>query len=161
MTSQHWFEDLNHRLDTWLDAWLVNHPDQGAMLEEDERNQARSAGTRHWAQLQQEAQQLRQVLLQQGEVIRLWRQRQQEALAGHNRGLARQCAHHEQRCRQAGQVMWERLEMIGALRPEERRSTTPRLGWRMTEAPLSLQQAWSNFMVEQQLNQLKRQAGQG
>ena len=161
MTSQHWLEDLNHRLDTWLDTWLANHPDQGALLEEDERNQARAQGTGHQVGLRQEARQLRQVLLQQGEAIQLWRQRHQEALAGHNSTLARQCADHGHRCRQEGQVMWERLERIGSLRPEEWRTTAARGGWRVTEAPASLQQAWSDFVVEQELRELRRQGSQG
>ncbi|KKZ14597.1 MAG: hypothetical protein TH68_04445 [Candidatus Synechococcus spongiarum 142] len=159
MTSQHWLDDLNHRLDKWLDTWLANHPDQVALLEDDDSNQARSEGTNRWLRLRQEAQQLRQVLLQQGETIGLWRQRRQEALAGHSSILARQCADHEQRCRQDGQVMWERLEMIGSLRPEEWPTTAARSGWRVTETPVSLQQAWSNFVVEQELSELKRQAG--
>ena len=158
MTSQHWLEDLNHTLDTWLDTWLANHPDQGALLEEDGHNQARSAGERHRLQLRQEAQLLRQVLLRQGEAIQLWPQRQQEALTGHNTTLARQCADHEHRCRQEGQAMWERLEMIGSLQPEEWHTTAARGGWRATEAPALLQQAWSNFVVEQELKELRRHA---
>ncbi|MXW11566.1 MAG: hypothetical protein F4Z73_01545 [Synechococcus sp. SB0668_bin_13] len=161
MTAQHWFDDLDHRLDAWLDTWLANHPDQGALLEEEERNAAQSAGTGHWVRLRQEAQLLRRVLLQQGEAIQLWRQRQQEALAGHNRTLARQCADHEHRCRQEGQVMWQRLEMIGSLPPEAWRTTTAQGGWRVTEAPASLQQSWANFVVERELQELQRQAGKG
>lgn len=161
MTPQHWLEDLDQRLDTWLDTWLANHPDQGALLEEDERNQAQSAGERHWVRLRQEAQQLRHVLLQQGEAVQLWRQRHQEALASHNNTLARQCADHEHRCRQEGQVMWERLEMIGSLHPEEWRTTAARGSWRVTETPESLQQAWSHFVVEQELRELRRQGGKG
>ena len=159
MTPQQWFEDLDHRLDTWLDTWLANHPDQGALLEDDEHNQAQAAGTSRWVRLRQEAQLLRRVLLQQGEAIQLWRQRQQEALAGHNSTLARRCSDHEQICRQAGQVMWERLEMIGSLPPEEWRTTAARSGWRVTEVPASLQQAWSDFVVEQELRELRRQGG--
>ena len=161
MTPQHWFEDLNHGLDTWLDAWLANHPDQGALLEEDERKQARSEGTGHCMRLRQEAQLLRRVLLQQGEAIQVWRQRRQEAVAGHNSTLAHQCSNHEHRCRQEGQVMWERLEMIGSLPPEEWRTTGAGSGWRVTEAPASLQRAWSSFVVEQELRKLRRQGGQG
>ena len=44
-----------------------------------------------------------------------------------------------------GQVMWERLEAIGSLPPERWRTTSARSGWRVTEAPVSLQQAWSNL----------------
>lgn len=159
MTPQQWLEDLDHRLDTWLDAWLANHPDQGALLEEDEGSQARSAGTSRWVGLLQEAQLLRRVLLQQGKVIQLWRQRRQEALAGHDSTLARQCSDHERRCRQEGQVMWERLERIGSLPPEEWRTAAAGSGWRVTEAPASLQQAWSRFVVEQELRELRRQGG--
>lgn len=161
MTSQHWLDDLNHRLDTWLDTWLLNHPGQGALLEEGERNAAQSAGTSHWVRLRQEARQLRNILLQQGEAIQLWRQRQQEALTSHNSALAHQCADHERRCRQEGQAMWERLEMIGSLRPEEWRTTVARGGWRVTEVPASLQQAWSSFAVEQELQELRRHTGKG
>lgn len=161
MTSQHWLDDLNHRLDIWLDTWLLNHPGQGALLEEGERNAAQSAGTSHWVRLRQEAQQLRNILLQQGEAIQLWRQRQQEALTSHNSALAHQCADHEHRCRQEGQAMWERLEMIGSLRPEEWGTTVARGGWRVTEAPASLQQAWSSFVVEQELQELRRHTGKG
>lgn len=161
MTSQHWLDDLNHRLDTWLDTWLANHPGQVALLEEEERNAAQAAGTGHRVGLRQEAQQLRNILLQQGEAIQLWRQRQQKALTGHNSALARQCADHERRCRQEGQVMWERLEMIGSLPPEAWRTTAARGGWRVTEAPAPLQQAWSSFVVEQELQELRRHAGKG
>ena len=163
MTSQDWLDDLDHRLDTWLDTWLADHPGQGALLEEEERNAARSAGTSHQLQLQQEVQQLRKVLLQQGEAIRLWHQRQQEALASRNStmAMAQQCADHERRCRQEGQVMWQRLEMIGSLRPEQWRTTAARGGWRVTEVPASLQQAWTSFVVEQELQELQRHAGRG
>lgn len=161
MAPRHWFEDLDHRLDTWLDAWLARHPGQGALLEEDERNRSQAAGTSRRVQLWQEAQLLRRVLLQQGEAIQLWRQRQQEALAGHNRTLSRQCSDHEHHCRQEGRVMWERLEMIGSLPPEEWRTTAARTGWRVTEAPASLEQAWSSFVVEQELRELQRQGTTG
>lgn len=161
MTSQHWLDDLSHRLDAWLDTWLANHPGQGALLEEEERNAAQSTGTDHWIRLRQEARQLRNLLLQQGEAIQLWRQRQEEALRGHNSTLAHQCADHEHRCRLEGQVMWERLEMIGSLPPEAWRTTAARGGWQVTEVPAFLQQAWSNFVVEQQLQELRRDAGKG
>ena len=160
-TSQHWLNDLNRKLDTWLDTWLAHNPDQVALLEEDERNQAQAAGERRRVGLWREAQQLRRVLLQQGEVIQLWGQRRQEALAGQDDTLAHQCAHHERRCRQEGQVMWERLEMIGSLRPEEWRTTAAHGGWRVTEAPIPLQQAWSRFVVEQELRELRRHTGKG
>lgn len=159
MTPQPWFEDLNHRLDTWLDRWLANNPDQTALLEEDERQQSQSAGMSHWVRLRQEAQLLRRVLLEQGEAIQVWHQRQQEALAGQDSSLARQCSDHEHRCRQEGQVMWERLEMIGSLPPPQWRTTAAQSGWRVTEAPASLQQAWSDFVVEQDLKELRRQKG--
>ena len=159
MTPQQWFEDLDHRLDAWLDTWLAHHPGQGTLLEEDERNQAQAAGASRWVQLRQEAQLLRRVLLQQGEAIQLWHQRRQEASAGRNNTLAHQCAHHEHRCRQEGQVMWERLETIGSLPPEAWPTMAARSGWRVTEAPASLQQAWSSFMVEQELRELRRQGG--
>ncbi|KKZ14051.1 MAG: hypothetical protein TQ37_02335 [Candidatus Synechococcus spongiarum 15L] len=160
MTSQDWFEDLNHGLETWLDAWLAHHPGQGALLEEEDRSQARSVGTNNALRLRQEARKLRQVLLQQGEAVQVWRQRYQEALASHNYTLARQCADHERICRQDGQVMWERLETIGSLRPEEWQTTAARGGWRVTEAPASLEQAWSNFVVERELRELQRQGDQ-
>ena len=161
MTSRDWLEDLDQRLDTWLDTWLASHPDQGALLEEDERNQARSAGTSRRVQLRQEARQLRQALLRQAEAIQLWRQRRQEALAAHNSSLAHQCSCHEQRCRREGQLMWERLEVIGSPGPEEWRTTSTRSGWRVTEAPASLEQAWSDFVVERELQELRRHAGNG
>ena len=159
-SSRRWFEDLEQRLDTWLDGWLARHPGQGALLEEEDRNQVRSAGTDNELRLREEARKLRRLLLQQGEAIRLWRQRQQSALAGRNSDLARQCAHHGRRCRQEGQVMWERLEAIGSLPPEQWRTTSARSGWRVTEAPVSLQQAWSDFVVEQELRELRRQVQQ-
>ena len=56
--------------------------------------------------------------------------------------------------------MWERLEAIGSLPPERWRTTSARSGWRVTEAPVSLQQAWSNFVVEQELRELRRQVKQ-
>lgn len=154
-----WLDELEARLEQQLAAFLAANPSQEALLEEQgaRDRQARLVGQRR--QLQRQAEQERQALLQLAEEIRRWQERVVKARTAGATTLAERAEAHQQGLMEQGRQRWQQLSQLGVsfaaverdLRELENRPRPPRAS--------SLEQDWAAFEAEQALEQLRRQPG--
>ena len=157
MSSSGWLDQLEARLDQQLEAFLAANPSQEALLEEQgaRDRQARLVGQRR--QLQRQAEQERQALLQLADEIRRWQERVVKAQAAGAIALAERAKAHQQGLMEQGRQRWQQLGELGVsfaaverdLRELDSRSRPPRAS--------SLEQDWAAFEANQALEELRRQ----
>jgi hercynine metabolism protein len=157
MSSSSWLDQLEARLDQQLEAFLAANPSQEALLEEQgaRDRQARLVGQRR--QLQRQAEQERQALLQLADEIRRWQERVVKAQAAGATALAERAEAHQQGLMEQGRQRWQQLGELGVsfaaverdLRELDSRSRPPRAS--------SLEQDWAAFEADQALEELRRQ----
>jgi hercynine metabolism protein len=157
MSSSSWLDQLEARLDQQLEAFLAANPSQEALLEEQgaRDRQARLVGQRR--QLQRQAEQERQALLQLADEIRRWQERVVKAQAAGATSLAERAKAHQQGLMEQGRQRWQQLGELGVsfaaverdLRDLDSRSRPPRAS--------SLEQDWAAFEADQALEELRRQ----
>ena len=151
-----WLEELEARLEQQLEGFLQANPAQEALLEEQgaRDRQARLVGQRR--QLQRQAEQERQALLQLADEIRRWQERVIKARAAGATTLAERAEAHQQGLMEQGRQRWQHLSELGVnfaaverdLRELESRPRPPRAS--------SLEQDWATFEAEQALEALRR-----
>ena len=151
-----WLDELEARLEQQLAAFLAANPSQEALLGEQEARdrQAQLVGQRR--QLQRQAEQERQALLQLAAEIRCWQERVVKARAAGATALAERAEAHQQALMEQGRQRWQRLGELGVsfeavereLGELESRPCPPRAS--------SLEQDWASFEAEQALEQLRR-----
>ena len=151
-----WLDELEARLEQQLAAFLAANPSQEALLGEQEARdrQAQLVGQRR--QLQRQAEQERQALLQLAAEIRCWQERVVKARAAGATALAERAEAHQQALMEQGRQRWQRLGELGVsfaavereLGELESRPRQPRAS--------SLEQDWASFEAEQALEQLLR-----
>ena len=154
-----WLDELEARLEQQLAAFLAANPSQEALLGEQEARdrQAQLVGQRR--QLQRQAEQERQALLQLAAEIRCWQERVVKARAAGATALAERAEAHQQALMEQGRQRWQRLGELGVsfaavereLGELESRPRQPRAS--------SLEQDWASFEAEQALEQLRRSQG--
>ena len=157
MSSSSWLDQLEARLDQQLEAFLAANPSQEALLEEQgaRDRQARLVGQRR--QLQRQAEQERQALLQLADEIRRWQERVVKAQAAGATSLAERAKANQQGLMEQGRQRWQQLGELGVsfaaverdLRDLDSRSRPPRAS--------SLEQDWAAFEANQALEELRRQ----
>ncbi|MCP9890721.1 hypothetical protein KBY57_06570 [Cyanobium sp. Aljojuca 7D2] len=151
-----WLDELEARLEQQLESFLRANPAQEALLEEQEARdrQAKLVGQRR--QLQRQAEQERQALLQLASEIRRWQERVVKARAAGATALAERAEAHQQGLMEQGRQRWQHLSELGVsfaaverdLGELESRPRPPRSS--------SLEQDWAAFEAEQALEQLRR-----
>ena len=151
-----WLDELEARLEQQLAAFLASNPSQEALLGEQEARdrQAQLVGQRR--QLQRQAEQERQALLQLAAEIRCWQERLVKARAAGATALAERAQDHQLGLMEQGRLRWQRLGELGVsfaaverdLGELESRPRQPRAS--------SLEQDWASFEAEQALEQLRR-----
>jgi hercynine metabolism protein len=151
-----WLDELEARLEQQLAAFLAANPSQEALLGEQEARdrQAQLVGQRR--QLQRQAEQERQALLQLAAEIRCWQERVVKARAAGATALAERAEAHQQALMEQGRQRWQRLGELGVsfaavereLGELESRPRQPRAS--------SLEQDWVSFEAEQALEQLRQ-----
>jgi len=137
---------------SWLDELEALLEEQGAR-----DRQARLVGQRR--QLQRQAEQERQALLQLADEIRRWQERVVKARAAGATALAERAEAHQQGLMEQGRQRWQQLSKLGEsfaaverdLGELESRPRPPRAS--------SLEQDWAAFEAEQALEALRRQQG--
>ena len=154
-----WLDELEARLEQQLAAFLAANPSQEALLGEQEARdrQAQLVGQRR--QLQRQAEQERQALLQLAAEIRCWQERVVKARAAGATALAERAEAHQQALMEQGRQRWQRLGELGVsfaavereLGELESRPRQPRAS--------SLEQDWASFEAEQALEALRRRQG--
>ena len=151
-----WFDDLEARLNQQLEAFLQANPAQQTRLEQQQARdrQEQLNGTR--LQLQQEAEQQRQALLQLASDIRQWQGRIAKAQAAGASGLAAKAEAHVAQLLVQGRQRWQQLAELGA-RFAAVEAELEQLNSRAANQPTgSLEHDWAAFEAEQELRELKR-----
>ena len=154
-----WLDELEARLEQQLAAFLAANPSQEALLGEQEARdrQAQLVGQRR--QLQRQAEQERQALLQLAAEIRCWQERVVKARSAGATALAERAEAHQQALMEQGRQRWQRLGELGVSFAAVERELGE-LESRPRQPPASsLEQDWASFEAEQALEQLRRRQG--
>ena len=154
-----WLDELEAQLDQRLGAFLQGNPAQEALLAEQEARdrQARLAGQRR--QLQRQAEQQRQALLQLADEIRQWQQRVTKARAARADQLADRAQAHQGALMDQGRQRWQQLGELGvsfAAVEEELQQLANQPVNTPVQRATNLEKDWAAFETQQALDDLKR-----
>ena len=154
-----WLEQLERELDARLSAFLRNNPVQENLFSEQHLKDRASALQRQRQQLQSEAKQQRQQLLRLAEDVRAWRSRIDRARAVGAADLAERAEQHLTSLMNQGRALWADLEDLGRRFSEVERQLEELRQQQQTPNPSTLEKDWALFEAEQELQQLRRDAG--
>ena len=154
-----WLEQLERELDARLSAFLRNNPVQDNLFSEQHLRDRAGALQRQRQQLQSEAKQQRQQLLRLADDVRGWRSRVDRARAAGADDLAKRAAQHLSSLMNQGRALWADLEDLGRRFNEVERQLDELVQQRRTPSPSTLEKDWALFEAEQELQQLRRDAG--
>ena len=154
-----WLEQLERELDARLSAFLRNNPVQENLFSEQHLKDRASALQRQRQQLQSEAKQQRQQLLRLAEDVRAWRSRVDRARAAGADDLAERAEQHLTSLMNQGRSLWADLEDLGRRFNEVERQLDELVQQQQTPSPSRLEKDWALFEAEQELEQLRRDAG--
>ena len=151
-----WFDDLEARLNQQLEAFLQANPAQQTRLEQQEARERQEQLGRYRLQLQQQAQELRQSLLNLVTEIRQWQARSGKARAAGAGDLATRAEAHVNGLMLQGRQHWQQLAELGA-RFAAVEAELEQLNSRAAGQPTgSLEHDWATFEAEQELRDLKQ-----
>ena len=154
-----WLEQLERELDARLSAFLRNNPVQDNLFSEQHLRDRAGALQRQRQQLQSEAKQQRQQLLRLADDVRGWRSRVDRARAAGADDLAKRAEQHLTSLMNQGRALWADLEDLGRRFNEVERQLDELVQQRQTPSPSTLEKDWALFEAEQELEQLRRDAG--
>ena len=154
-----WLEQLERELDARLSAFLRNNPVQDNLFSEQHLRDRAGALQRQRQQLQSEAKQQRQQLLRLADDVRGWRSRVDRARAAGADDLAKRAEQHLSSLMNQGRALWADLEDLGRRFHEVERQLDELVQQRQTPSPSTLEKDWALFEAEQELEQLRRDAG--
>ncbi|MCB4399731.1 hercynine metabolism protein [Synechococcus sp. MU1625] len=154
-----WLEQLERELDARLSAFLRNNPVQDNLFSEQHLRDRAGALQRQRQQLQSEAKQQRQQLLRLADDVRGWRSRVDRAKAAGADDLAKRAEQHLSSLMNQGRALWADLEDLGRRFNEVERQLDELVQQRQTPSPSRLEKDWALFEAEQELEQLRRDAG--
>ena len=154
-----WLEQLERELDARLSAFLRNNPVQDNLFSEQHLKDRAGALQRQRQQLQSEAKQQRQQLLQLAEDVRAWRNRVDRAKAAGATDLAERAEQHLSSLMNQGRALWADLEDLGRRFTEVEQQLKDLHQQRQTPSPSTLEKDWALFEAEQELEQLRSDAG--
>ena len=153
-----WLEQLERELDQRLSAFLRNNPVQEALFREQHQLDRARALQRQRQQLQAEAEEQRRQLLALAEDVRAWTQRTQRARQANQPDLAQRAEKHLANLMEQGRNLWTDLADLGR-RFQEVDAQLTDLKRRQSASRSTLDADWAQFEAEQELEQLRRQAG--
>ena len=153
-----WLEQLERELDQRLSAFLRNNPVQEALFREQHQLDRARALQRQRQQLQAEAEEQRRQLLALAENVRAWTQRTQRARQANQPELAQRAEQHLTNLMEQGRNLWTDLADLGR-RFQEVDAQLTDLKRRQSASRSNLDADWAQFEAEQELEQLRRQAG--
>ena len=160
-----WWQELERELEQQFESFLGDHPGQQELLEQEEWREQQRRRQQRLAQIEQQAQHLRQQLLTLSGEIKAWHQRVERAHQAKAHELASKASSHLDGLMAQGRAQWQSLAALGAedqqLRAEFSRaaSQAPQQSSHphTKQAENDLESAWSRFEAEQELEQLRRQ----
>ena len=154
-----WLEQLERELDARLSAFLRNNPVQDNLFSEQHLKDRAGALQRQRQQLQGEAKQQRQQLLQLADDVRAWRSRVDRARTAGAADLAERAEQHLASLMTQGRALWADLEDLGRRFTEVEHQLETLHQQQQTPNPSTLEKDWALFEAEQELEQLRRNAG--
>ena len=153
-----WLEKLERELDQRLSAFLSQNPFQAQLFKQQHLvDRARSLQHQR-VHLQQEAKELRKQLLALAADVRAWAERTKRATRAGGQELSRRAEHHLNGLMDQGRSQWTDLADLGR-RFKEVDQQLSELNRQQSSGVSSLDREWALFEAEQELEQLRRDAG--
>jgi hercynine metabolism protein len=168
MSPANWLEELEARLNQQLESFLRANPQQEALLAEQDQRDRQQRLLSQRLTLRQEAELQRQGLLRLAGEIRQWQERTERARGAGAEDLANRADAHVATLMEQGRNRWQTLAELG-----ERFAAVERQLAELTATPTNpapgsaragtvadgmaeLEQAWSRFEAQQELEALRR-----
>ena len=152
-----WLDQLEQELDQRLSLFLRSNPLQVRLFEEQHLRDRVHALQRQRLQLVEEANEQRRQLLALAEDVKAWTERSNRARASGASDLARRADKHLAELMNQGHELWNDLDSLGRRFDEV---DAQLLELKQRKSNLSkLDQDWALFEAEQELNDLRREAG--
>jgi len=154
-----WLEQLERELDKRLSEFLRNNPVQDQLFQDQHQQDRAAALKRQRQQLQQDAEEQRQQLLELADQVKAWRDRIQRADQAGATDLADRARDHLDQLMTQGRNLWSDLENLGR-RFEEVDAQFAELNRQPRSANRKhLDRDWAMFEAEQELKRMRRNAG--
>ena len=153
-----WLEQLERELDQRLSAFLSQNPVQEQLFKQQHLVDRVRSLQRQRQQLQQEAEELRKQLLALAADVRAWTERTKRASLAGEQELSRRAELHLNVLIDQGRSQWTDLADLGR-RFKEVDQQLSDLSRQQSSKSSSLEQDWALFEAEQELEQLRRDAG--
>ena len=154
-----WLEQLERELDKRLSEFLRNNPVQDQLFQDQHQQDRAAALKRQRRQLQQDAEEQRQQLLELADQVKAWRDRIQRADRAGAKDLADRARRHMDELMTQGRHLWSDLENLGR-RFEEVDAQFAELNRQPPSANRKdLDRDWAMFEAEQELKRMRRDAG--
>jgi hercynine metabolism protein len=153
-----WWQRLEQELEQQFDRFLSDHPNQKELLDQEHWNEQQRRKQQRLLNIDQEAQQLRQHLLKLFKDISAWSERVKRAHGAGAHDLAGRAQTHLSHLMGQGRAQWQALAALGeeAQRLKQElaatKTKTPK-----TETTADLEEAWSRFEADQELDEMRRQ----
>jgi len=153
-----WLEQLERELDQRLAAFLSKNPVQEQLFRQQHQLDRARSLQRQRVQLQQEAKELRKQLLALAADVRAWTERTERARRAGEQELSRRAEQHLNGLMDQGRSQWTDLADLGR-RFKEVDQQLSELNRQQSSGVSSLDREWALFEAEQELEQLRRDAG--
>jgi hercynine metabolism protein len=156
-----WFSDLEHQLEQQLDSFLRANPAQEQLLQQQEQRERQQRLRRRRLELQAQAERMRSELLAMAAEISQWQERVERARGAGATELMSRAEGHLANLMARGRDRWQAFAQLGTtfrhveeeLRELDSPAATPQTQDSRGE---DLEQAWSEFEAEQELERLRR-----
>jgi hercynine metabolism protein len=152
-----WLDQLEQELDQRLSSFLRSNPVQVRLFEEQHQRDRVLALQRQRQQLIEEASEQRRQLLALAENIKAWTERSDRAKAAGASDLARRAELHRAELMNQGHELWRDLASLGRRFDEVDAQLLELKHQRSNRS--NLDQDWALFEAEQELEELRHQAG--
>lgn len=153
-----WLEQLERELDQRLSAFLSQNPVQEQLFRQQHQVDRARSLQRQRQQLQQEAKELRKQLLALAADVRAWTERTNRARRAGEQELSRRAEQHLNGLMDQGRSQWTDLADLGRRFKEVDQQLTDLSRQQPTKSSY-LERDWALFEAEQELEQLRRDAG--
>jgi len=166
MSPGSWLEELEARLNQQLESFLRTNPQQEALLAEQDQRDRQQRLLSERLKLRQEAELQRQGLLRLAGEIRQWQERTERARGTGADELVSKAEAHIATLMEQGRNRWQTLAELGERFTTVERDLAELTATPSTPAPAraagvadgmaELEQAWSRFEAQQELEALRR-----
>ena len=153
-----WLEQLERELDQRLAAFLSQNPVQEQLFKQQHQLDRARSLQRQRQQLQQDAEEQRKQLLALAADVRAWTERTERAKRAGEKELSQRAEQHLNGLMNQGRSLWTDLADLGR-RFKEVDQQLLELSQQQRSGVSSLDQDWALFEAEQELEQLRRDAG--